>query len=198
MRDDELLPRHIAGDLYGPVDGWFLFYRPNQIAALLRFRQRQDGRLIVVETHLRSEDGLTSGVLRGISVGRAEATANTTDAKEKIVEACQDEWIVEGLKPPASRQVPTWVYRRLTELDARSEAPTRPRLKLRIPPRPGKRADEFYRRVAEAYGWLATRSRRPAAELAELNDVPITTVHRWIKEARHRGFLGPGRRGGAG
>jgi hypothetical protein len=27
--------------------------------------------------------------------------------------------------------------------------------------------------------------------------VPVTTVHRWVKEARRRGLLGPGRRGGA-
>ena len=31
-------------------------------------------------------------------------------------------------------------------------------------------------------------------ELAEINGVPPTTVHRWIKEARRRGLLGPGRR----
>jgi hypothetical protein len=193
MKSQEELPPHIAGDLYGPVDGWFLYYRPARFAALLRFRERPDGRLVVLELYLRSEEGVASGVLRGIPVGRAEATANTPGAKEKIIDLLRSESIAERVAP----RVPTWTFQLPTELGAPS-ARIRPRLKIRIPPGPRKRGDEFYRRVAEAYSWLATRSNRPAAEFAELNDVPITMVHRWVKEARRRGLLGPGRRGGAG
>lgn len=58
--------------------------------------------------------------------------------------------------------------------------------------------DEFYRWIGEVYGKAAIVSTRPAAELAEVWEVPVTTVHRWTREARRRGHLPPaepGRRG---
>jgi hypothetical protein len=60
------------------------------------------------------------------------------------------------------------------------------------------RPDAFYRDVADTYLDLAQASPRPASDLAETNGVPVTTAHRWIKEARRRGFLPPGRPGKAG
>jgi hypothetical protein len=68
-----------------------------------------------------------------------------------------------------------------------------PRLKLKVPagrPKP----DEFYRQVADRFGYLATVSQRPAQNLAEANQVDSTTVHGWVKEARRRGFLPAGER----
>jgi hypothetical protein len=67
-----------------------------------------------------------------------------------------------------------------------------------IPRGPGLNA--FYEAVAAAYRWLVVikGSRRPALDLAEKNGVPVTTVHRWIAEARRRGVLEPGVRGRAG
>ena len=58
--------------------------------------------------------------------------------------------------------------------------------------------DAFYDAVASAYRALATSSPRPVAELAAANDVPVTTAQRWVKEARRRGLLAPGRPGKAG
>ena len=58
--------------------------------------------------------------------------------------------------------------------------------------------DEFYEVVARAYRSLSALSARPVGELAEANDVPVTTAQRWVKEARARGLLPPGRRGKAG
>jgi hypothetical protein len=52
--------------------------------------------------------------------------------------------------------------------------------------------------VASVYSALAASSNRPAVELAESNDVPLTTAHRWMKEARRRGFLPPGQKGRRG
>lgn len=70
----------------------------------------------------------------------------------------------------------------------------------KLPPAPGKgpKGDDFYRSIGEVYGKAATVSTRPAAELAESWEVPVTTLHRWIREARRRGHLPPaepGRRG---
>jgi hypothetical protein len=49
--------------------------------------------------------------------------------------------------------------------------------------------DGFYQAVAEEY----EENSAPgfAKRMAAQEDVPVTTVHRWIKEARRRGFLPP-------
>ncbi|MBV9040308.1 MAG: hypothetical protein JOZ68_04865 [Acidimicrobiia bacterium] len=58
--------------------------------------------------------------------------------------------------------------------------------------------DEFYGAVAAIYHNLVGHSSRPIAELAEANEVPNTTAQRWVREARKRGKLPPGRPGKAG
>jgi hypothetical protein len=66
-------------------------------------------------------------------------------------------------------------------------------LRLRVPagqPKP----DRFYAEVARLYAEVAVDSSRPAAVLAEANDVPLSRVHGWIKEARARGLLAAGAR----
>jgi hypothetical protein len=99
----------------------------------------------------------------------------------------------------------------LTELRHRAEvarangAPALDRARIK-PPRPratltrpdGKDPDAFYAQVARAYQDYAPRTRAPAAEIAKEADVPIGTVHGWVREARRRGHLPPGRKGKAG
>lgn len=74
-----------------------------------------------------------------------------------------------------------------------SELPTiedeKPELKLTIPKGGRRKPDEFYHQVADVFAWLATTSRSPAEDLAKINDVNVTTVHRWVREARARGLL---------
>ena len=60
------------------------------------------------------------------------------------------------------------------------------------------RSDDFYAHVASAYRHLVSRTHQPAVHLARANNVPKTTAHRWIKEARSRGMLPPGRPGKSG
>jgi hypothetical protein len=53
-----------------------------------------------------------------------------------------------------------------------------------------RKPDKFYAHVAEVYLAQASISDRPAKDLAEANDgLPVSTVHRWLKEARNRGLL---------
>jgi len=83
------------------------------------------------------------------------------------------------------------------------EAPPRRAASATIAPRLRTTAvrgypDAFYDAVAAAYRALATSSPRPVADLADANDVPVTTAQRWVKEARRRGLLAPGRPGKAG
>jgi transposase len=62
----------------------------------------------------------------------------------------------------------------------------------------GTKPDRFYKEAAELYAELATQSRRPAADLAERSGVSVASVHRWIAEARRRGYLPPAERGRRG
>ena len=61
-----------------------------------------------------------------------------------------------------------------------------------------RRTDEFYGAVASTYRHLVSATHQPVVVLAEANEVPRTTAHRWVKEARRRGMLAPGRPGKAG
>jgi hypothetical protein len=61
-----------------------------------------------------------------------------------------------------------------------------------------RRSDDFYATVASIYRHLAATTHQPVVELAAANEVPRTTAHRWVKEARRRGMLAPGRPGKAG
>ncbi len=67
-----------------------------------------------------------------------------------------------------------------------------------LPPAGTRYPDGFFESVAEAYRWLTARGQRPGPVLAERKGVPITTVHGWIKQARKRGYLPPGRKGKSG
>ncbi len=58
--------------------------------------------------------------------------------------------------------------------------------------------DGFYDAIAAAYRTRAHASTRPVVDLAEANRVPVTTAQRWVREARARGKLPPGRPGKAG
>jgi hypothetical protein len=62
----------------------------------------------------------------------------------------------------------------------------------------GSNPDAFYKQVAEAYRDVVRNDRKVAVALAKEADVPVGTVHRWILEARRRGFLPSARQGRAG
>ncbi|GIG61621.1 hypothetical protein Lfu02_59930 [Longispora fulva] len=163
---------------------------------LVRISAGAHGRLVL--TGLRIDGEPSAELLRAIPVGRIEAAAN---AQLAIV----DDRVVQAAPlGPKDRSGPA---RPPHTLDAGWET-SDPGRAARRPTEAGsarlahdgsgRRPDEFYRDVARAYRDLAQSSHRPAAELAAANGVPATTAHRWIKEARRRGFLPPGRPGKAG
>ena len=68
----------------------------------------------------------------------------------------------------------------------------------KITPEPRQNPD-FYQRVALQHDWLARHGERnPAAEIARINDVPLSTAQGWLVKARSLGLLPPGRRGRRG
>jgi hypothetical protein len=146
--------------------------------ALVRFEER-DGRLEPVELRLPSdEQPLTAARLRAVPLGRIAAWANAPNVAANIRDHL-DETVATPF-PDFVRLYGRGSAHRLGEI-----------------PEPPY-GDAFYKRVAAAYSDLARQVARPAAELAEVNEIPVRRVHSWVKEARRRGFLPPGRPGKAG
>ena len=89
-----------------------------------------------------------------------------------------------------------------SQMHAPSPATSRPRT-ARVPDRLRSNAvsgypDAFYEAVASIYRRLVATSSSPVADLADANSVPLSTAQRWVKEARRRALLPPGRPGKAG
>lgn len=145
--------------------------------------------LVVHDLNVHGVGGtVIATAVRSIPLARLEAAANLRLIRHpELRQAGSFPFI------PADSEVPhflsTWARRPIEDVSE-----SLPTLKLKVPDA-GKKPDQFYERVAELYLWLSSRGKRPAEELAEANDVPVTTVHRWVKEARRRDILFPGQRG---
>jgi hypothetical protein len=175
-------------------------------------RLAPSGRLVGT-TMVAAADEVTTDLLRSVPLGRIEATINgplrqdvlksLEEAEDEpikpelnftgghphaeVYEMMEDTLVKGGLSPEKAKRE----LRRAFSAVAR-----RKRAKLRIPDvRPYPLA--FYEQVGSIYGEFASQSSRPAVEIAEANGVPVSTVHRWIKEARNRGILPEGQRGKA-
>jgi len=203
--------------------GWVCYVTADEErpAVYVRFDD-VDGHLAIVDLFLGDERGLSAEVLRWLPIGRIEAWANAPDTATLVRRSFLfpgpdlrraarhfgssfgatskgpvDHWVAQMLqaqiegsgvpqapmpkpprRPPADEQV----------IDAR----------IAVPAGPGDRGDDFYRHVAQTYSQVAQATARPAPIIAEASEVPVSTVHRWVKEARRRGFLSPGRTGKAG
>jgi hypothetical protein len=177
----------VRGRLF-PVGGNWYEWRPGRplpASVFVRVTVGDGGRLVL--SGLRIDGPPTADLLRAIPVGRLEATAN---AQLAVV----DDAVVAL---PARRPRPVLP----PEGDPAGWETSDPAGAVHRHPSesPGRgRPDHFYREVAVVYLDYAQDSHRPAVDLAERHEVPITTAHRWIKEARRRGFLPPGRPGKAG
>jgi hypothetical protein len=119
---------------------------------------------------------VTARALRDLPLGKIEAWVNqlaqqglVDPIEAKLSDAVQFGDSIEGLV--------SWI-------DALPDAPAS-----------GAKPDEFYRRIGEIYGKAALASPRPAAEMAEAWDVPLSSVHRWVRVARARGYLPPTEKG---
>ena len=63
----------------------------------------------------------------------------------------------------------------------------------------GTDPEGFSRRVAQAYREAVRASpHTPAKAMADEAGVPVTTVHRWVRDARRLGLLTPTRKGSTG
>lgn len=144
--------------------------------------------LMITDLYLHSADGITPPTVRSLSIRRLEAELT----------------LLASPRPASLRDTPilSMVYHSAIDGDAPdtpepSLAALRARRPLPLPTeqrptltRPdGTGSGEFYRHVAAAYTEYATATHAPAVNISIEADVPVRTVHRWIAEARRRGFL---------
>jgi hypothetical protein len=161
--------------------GWLLGSNPRGDRVAVRFAKNEAGRWQPAELRMDAEP-LDTTALRRVPLTMMESAANNVAAEHLEKRLHHDEpkpwW-----RPPHMQPGEVWHPER------------RLRSKLTIPAR---KTDMFYQRVAALYSQRAAQSNRPAVEMANANGVPVTTVHRWVKEARRRGFLPPGQKGRRG
>ena len=149
--------------------------------------------MVISDLYMHADE-ITPAAVRGLPISRLEAELSANRESLTIFDLAA----VYGRFAPV-REVPEPTLAELraripTTSGTRKERRDRPRLT-----RPGGATpDEFYPLVARAYFEYSPRTRAPAREIANEAGVPVTTAHRWIREARRRGFLPPARKGKAG
>jgi hypothetical protein len=155
------------------ADGW-LRYENSAVPFDVHVRPALvEGRWIIAELRLGRPEGITGGNLRQLRLDPVEAMLPR---------------VIEDLG--FAEETPEW-FRDLARRRYSMKRGLRPPAKKPYP-------DKFYRDVADSYLACLEAATKPAPTLARFWDVPITSVHGWVKEARRRGFLPPGRKGKAG
>jgi hypothetical protein len=177
------------------ASGWARFFSPVYEGAdtvRVRFgRESKGGAWVAREIFVTFSHRVSGRTLRDLPVGRMEAAVNRPEHHAALSGLLPAEFTVmlpwpEDVPTPGGK-IPWWIK------PPRLQPEPAPDLALAIPPTVRK-PDSFYEEVAGKFAYLATRSTRPANELADANDVPVTTVHGWVKEARRRGLLPSGER----
>lgn len=188
---------------YGADDGWVsvLPDQPDGADGVHVRVRRQGRRLVITDLYLHGAE-ITPEILRGISVSRLQAALTFSLVMGKVLPA--DDLPADAVAPPIVRELdpvagddapePSLAeLRNRVQRDDRSKTETPQRPPLTRPD--GIAPEQFYPRVAAAYSEYAPHTRAPAKEIAAEAKVPVTTAHRWIREARRRGFLPPAKKG---
>jgi hypothetical protein len=170
-------------------DGWVTLPKFNGVVTHFRIG-RQDGRWIITDVYVQAPE-VTASVLQQTDVSRILAMLNSSGL---LYPTAPDESL-DDLTFGDMRRRAERMRRELADrgTDPLALKPPPPRPTLQRPD--GKDTDQFYALVARAYRDYAPRTRKPAVEMAKEAEVPVTTVHRWIREARRRGHLPPSGRG---
>lgn len=173
----------------------------------------RDGRAVVVGLYLHGEE-LTAGTLRALPLQRVIAS-HARGVAADLGAPYPDEG--HRGEPAAAEPTPSHLRaevarrRRLDRKWQQTQRAERQRsgsddgtrayrlalAQIEVERRHGLSA-AFFVNFAEAYGWAAAQTSAPARTLADDLGVPISTVHRWTREARLSGALPPARRGVAG
>lgn len=177
------------------TDGWVSLPGPDGVGVHARLRYR--GRRVVVTDLYVHGTEITAQTTRALPMRRIEAMANTPALAR---ESHKDDRVLVG---PLVALMARGVGKDVPMSELRERVPTAPPKKRARRRKPLRRPDgtdpqAFSQQVAEAYNEAVLSTSKPAKVLAEEAGVPVGTVHRWIREARQRGYLPPARRGRAG
>jgi hypothetical protein len=181
--------------------GWGYVQVADEHPVRIQVVEAPGGRLVIQELHVAHLDGVSSDRLRALPIARIEAALNSPDVGEDVrarldpiraQEAEQRLTAFFGEVAPEAHK-PLAAITELSDLPGTLAKLMKDQFKVRVPE--GRTLpDSFYRHVAAVYSSAAQWSRSPAVDVAEANDVPVSRVHRWVKEARRRGLLPPGQR----
>jgi hypothetical protein len=173
----------VPPESYVALPGGIVGYRSASSTVLVWFcREGEKPLSVAAVSFLPVDHPLGTNDLRNVPLGRIKAFAN--GHRDRILGDIEKKLTMEEAAAMVTREPPTRARR--------------PNLKLPVSEGSNRHPDAFYRRLAKLYVDLATVTKKPAADIAEANDVPVTTVHRWIRETRRRGFLPPGSAGTVG
>jgi hypothetical protein len=153
----------------------------------VRFALDEQGRLTPVELHLAPGATITTLVLGRLPLVDLDLEVNEGPIRQLLVDRLNEK--APDLSAALAATVPKPKPRAPVRLVTSA---------LLVQPHKRPYADEFYQAVARLYRRLARETNRPAVVIAEANSVPLTTAHRWVKEARERGHLPPGQKGRRG
>jgi hypothetical protein len=186
----------------GGISGWAAYHsaeiKERGVYVLLRVGPESsalDAPIEVRELRLTADTDkgsvFNSPLLRTIPFARIVAAVNRPTVVEELRSRLALSNMVMDGDFPGSGQ---WAY----VLPPRKKTTLRPRLRVKDPGT-RRKPDDFYKRIGALYLDQASISDRPAQDIAEANGLPVTTVHRWLKEARNRGLLRlPHQQGGPG
>ncbi|WP_411091356.1 hypothetical protein [Streptomyces sp. 049-1] len=138
------------------------------------------GEPLPTETGQRAQTQARDAFTAGVDAFETDVKTPTLDTLDQYFEATED--------------IATMYFNPMPSGMLVSEKGRIPQIK----PPEGRLTDEFLGDVADVYRWATDTGQPPAPAIAELADVPVRTVHRWVYEARKRGVLPPARAGRAG
>jgi hypothetical protein len=167
------------------ADGAWYWSTQIDVPSLIAHTAEVDGRVVIDHLVISAPD-ITAATLRAVSLRSLIALAGQVLAEHgQLI----DETPEGAALLAAVNAYPLRGTRRTGKRTATRAPLMRP---------DGTDPEGFSRRVAEAYNDAVEQTKTPAKVLAEEAGVPVTTVHRWVRDARRLGFLPPARKGRAG
>ena len=179
------------------------------VPVFLRLSPDNRGRWLVREMYAHG-DHITPALLRSAPIAEVELIINA-DPQRLAARADHPgpdlQRLAGWFAGYFSAESDHWVAHSMWAQDKASgipQAPAARRVTVRsATPRPPLRAPdrltpEFFRELSAAYVDVVSRHLRPGPTLATEAGVSARTVHRWVLEARKRGFLPRGTQGRAG